>query len=766
MMRVMLLLLSVLSISAYGQSDSSRYQKFSGYGFRADRLWAYNVLLAPSDTTNNKLGLARKGSTLYVGNGTYWTAAGSVSVPTLQQVLTVGATLTQDNTIDADGYTLNLIADSIYLSEKVAVNRLFLNSLAGGTSLDSLVTQNVVTGRVQRISPSRINSLNTLATVTAAGNSTTLDSIRINGMKVGYNSILGNTYYGEFALTASSGSSITAIGQTAGQGNLGSNLTLLGLNSGQNNTGSSVTAVGRNTAQNNTFDSTIHIGVDNTTATAKNQIVFKPSTYNYRLGLLNQTGNIDRTIANASGTEVLSVNSQTANSIGNITLTAGAGIDTTSAGVSSWARARRLADSIGALRLPLTGGTLTGQLANSYTSIASTPANILTGTWFTGGTATTTKPHFLIEPTGTTSTGWNTNGAGLGVNAASGFTGRLADFQTNGTSVASISATGVIVSNGGFQTAATSIFSSNRVFISSGLTSSTNGSIYTSNTRSLELVADATAGRGMIIQTGTGAVGIGTTSPLSTVHVVGAKSTLNSNAAFNTLGINVDDSSALAVGAGGGFTLRANGGSSQLAIAAIDAFKESATVSDFRGSLRFFTGSNATGYPNEVMRINSSGAIGVGTTTPAVSAILDLSSTTRGFLLPSLSTVQRDAVASVTTGLQIYNPTTNSVNTHNGINWTGGLTVSSAATLTIEHGVDYVFSGTTTTWTLPAVSASRLGRGNMITIKNRGSGAITLNSNAGSTLYTTSAVGTLTINAGGAVTLIPDGTYFNILNTY
>lgn len=31
-------------------------------------------------------------------------------------------------------------------------------------------------------------------------------------------------------------------------------------------------------------------------------------------------------------------------------------------------------------------------------SVASTPARNLTGTWFTGGSATTTKPHFLIEP--------------------------------------------------------------------------------------------------------------------------------------------------------------------------------------------------------------------------------------------------------------------------------------------------------------------------------------------------------------------------------
>jgi hypothetical protein len=78
--------------------------------------------------------------------------------------------------------------------------------------------------------------------------------------------------------------------------------------------------------------------------------------------------------------------------------------------------------------------TLSGRLINTYTSIASSPAKVFTGTWFTGGTSTTTKPHFLIEPTGTTSTAWSTSGTGLGLNAASGFAGNLFDFQINGTS--------------------------------------------------------------------------------------------------------------------------------------------------------------------------------------------------------------------------------------------------------------------------------------------------------------------------------------------
>lgn len=85
------------------------------------------------------------------------------------------------------------------------------------------------------------------------------------------------------------------------------------------------------------------------------------------------------------------------------------------------------------------------RLALSGNGAASTPVLSGTGTWFTGGSATTTKPYFLLEPSGTTSTGWSTSGTGIGVNAASGFAGNLLDLQLNGTRVQSVSATGVVI---------------------------------------------------------------------------------------------------------------------------------------------------------------------------------------------------------------------------------------------------------------------------------------------------------------------------------
>jgi hypothetical protein len=93
--------------------------------------------------------------------------------------------------------------------------------------------------------------------------------------------------------------------------------------------------------------------------------------------------------------------------------------------------------------------TLSARYIQSTNGTASAPAATLTGTWFTGGSSTTTKPHFLIEPAGTTSTGWPVAGVGLGVNAPSSFTGYLADFQKGGISQAAF------LSNGALQWGAT-----------------------------------------------------------------------------------------------------------------------------------------------------------------------------------------------------------------------------------------------------------------------------------------------------------------------
>ena len=112
---------------------------------------------------------------------------------------------------------------------------------------------------------------------------------------------------------------------------------------------------------------------------------------------------------------------------------------------------------------PSTSVGATGDITLSLAGAASTPPVSLTGTWFSGGTSTTTKPQLLIEPTGTTSTAWSTSGTGLGINAPNGFTGKLLDLQVNGSSRASVTSSGGFIGRtAGYNSAAFGINSSNQ----------------------------------------------------------------------------------------------------------------------------------------------------------------------------------------------------------------------------------------------------------------------------------------------------------------
>ncbi|OGC55677.1 hypothetical protein A3A78_01370, partial [candidate division WWE3 bacterium RIFCSPLOWO2_01_FULL_41_18] len=91
----------------------------------------------------------------------------------------------------------------------------------------------------------------------------------------------------------------------------------------------------------------------------------------------------------------------------------------------------------------------------STAGAASTPAQRIDGTWFTGGSTTTTKPQLLIEPSGTTSTSWSTSGTGLGINAATAFAGNLIDFQQNAVSTFKVAGVASAVNGFTFTTRAT-----------------------------------------------------------------------------------------------------------------------------------------------------------------------------------------------------------------------------------------------------------------------------------------------------------------------
>ena len=65
----------------------------------------------------------------------------------------------------------------------------------------------------------------------------------------------------------------------------------------------------------------------------------------------------------------------------------------------------------------------------------------------------------------------------------------------------------------------------------------------------------------------------------------------------------------------------------------------------------------------------SPGNVGIGTTSPNANAILDVTSTTKAFMPPRMTTTQRNAVSSPTAGMVVYNSTTNKLNVYTGSAW-------------------------------------------------------------------------------------------------
>lgn len=86
---------------------------------------------------------------------------------------------------------------------------------------------------------------------------------------------------------------------------------------------------------------------------------------------------------------------------------------------------------------------------------------------------------------------------------------------------------------------------------------------------------------------------------------------------------------------------------------------------------------------NTYLATNVSTTVAIGSTTPAASACLDITSTTKGVLLPRMTTTQRNAIITPTTGLKIYNTTLNTFDYYNGTAWVSELSGSGSTSTRI-----------------------------------------------------------------------------------
>ena len=159
-----------------------------------------------------------------------------------------------------------------------------------------------------------------------------------------------------------------------------------------------------------------------------------------------------------------------------------------------------------------------------------------------------------------------------------------------------------------------------------------------------------------------GNVGIGTNNPTSLLNIAGGGVRIASGLGNTSSRPSVNTSTIGNYeirGVGGGTSqndtqddgflrLSAGGGTNAIQQSSIDLSGYSNTVSDMNSNIVMRTAGV------ERLRIDNSGNLGIGTSSPSASAILDVSSSSKGILIPRMTASQRSAISSPTTGLLIF----------------------------------------------------------------------------------------------------------------
>ncbi len=211
------------------------------------------------------------------------------------------------------------------------------------------------------------------------------------------------------------------------------------------------------------------------------------------------------------------------------------------------------------------------------------------------------------------------------------------------------------------------------------------------------------------------------------------------------------------------------------------SFSGSTTIADlnvsninpgFTAGSVVFQGANGLSQDNgNLFYTASTSQLSLGTTTPDASSLLELDSSSKGFLAPRMTQAQRDAIASPAAGLLIFNTDTDQYNFFNGTAWslvgsgTGGS--SGVATGTPGSFAYYQSFGTTVSpENILFLSGSSLGIGTTapsseLFLQATGSptNLFTLASASGQTLLTVTAGGNLGIGTstpGSALSVVGD----------
>ena len=111
----------------------------------------------------------------------------------------------------------------------------------------------------------------------------------------------------------------------------------------------------------------------------------------------------------------------------------------------------------------------------------------------------------------------------------------------------------------------------------------------------------------------------------------------------------------------------AAGNDHQLKLARTSTSTGSVILGGAGGDFRLYV--DGEGAALEAIRVTATGDFAMGATAPHTVALMDLTSTTKGFLPPRMTGTQRDAITSPPSGLIVYNLTTNKLNVYTSSSW-------------------------------------------------------------------------------------------------
>ena len=193
----------------------------------------------------------------------------------------------------------------------------------------------------------------------------------------------------------------------------------------------------------------------------------------------------------------------------------------------------------------------------------------------------------------------------------------------------------------------------------------------------------------------------------------------------------------------------------------VDFASNPSPLTDQVGAFRTYTdGVNLA----EIMSFIKNGSIGIGTNAPSANALVDISSTTKGFLPPRMTNAQRAAITA-TKGLIVVNTTNNAIAYNDGTNWgylSGALqtVAGSGGTVNIAYGNGNIADITLTASTIFTFSNHVVGT-YILKLTQGGTGSYTVTWPA-SVKWSGGTAPTLTTTVGKTdiVTLFHDGTNF------